>query len=196
MTGMPQRIFLVSFLGFAFFSCVRRPLASLPSMEVNLFAGIEKLAKLGDNEEMVIKRTAWTKVKTIEVSIPDQREFGFSKILHIPDAGARVYLRYGYTSLILLQEPFHGNILGKKFKVFTFSIPGGNTWEEALVKELGAPTSKGDGGRFGSESLMYSWGDIAFNRMGPNELALYRDQTMAKFRQKNFGRVVQFFSQP
>jgi hypothetical protein len=36
--------------------------------------------------------------------------------------------------------------------------------------------------------MFYPWGDISYNRMGTNELAIYRDPSISSFRQKHFGR--------
>lgn len=163
-------------------------------MEINLYSGIDSVAQLGDTEAQVLSR-ARSKPE-IETSTPEAQAQGFQQIFNFRELGVRVYFRTGYVALIEVQEPFKGSIVGKKLRLFTFTLPPGESWEAVLVKELGTPQNRAEGGRLGSNALMYAWGDIAFNRMGPNELALYRESNAAKFREKNFGRVVRFFGEP
>ena len=66
-------------------------------------------------------------------------------------------------------------------------------WEKLITRQLGPPVLRVSGGRLNSQSLFYPWGDISFNNMGPNQLALYRDAEVGKYRQNDFGRELQLF---
>jgi len=89
--------------------------------------------------------------------------------------------------LLEFQEPFRGKILGKTLPLFTLQ-PNDKKWDEQVFRALGEPIARTSGGRLGSEGFFYSWGDISFNKTGINELALYRDPSIARFRIKFFGR--------
>lgn len=178
-----------------FSACIRGRRSEKP-FDVNLYSGIQDLAKIDDSEPKLLERAkAWS----YEVSetprdiAEDRNRLVFPKVFHFKDVGMRVYLRQGRVALIELQEPFRGVIQGKKLQVFSFAAPEGTSWEDALVREFGSPTVRASGGRFGAESFFYSWGDVSFNRMGPNQLAIYRDKDISNFRQKSFGRDVKFF---
>lgn len=165
------------------------------SMEVNLYSGVQDFAKIGDSEGSIVERAKKWNAEIVDLGKPavGEERLAFTKYYHFKDLGMKLYYRNTRVALIELQEPFRGNIQGKRLKVFSFAPPSGSTWEELLVKEFGAPVVKASGGRFGAEAFFYSWGDISFNRMGPNELALYRDPEISNYRQKNFGRDVKFF---
>ncbi len=165
------------------------------SLEVNLYSGVPEFAKLGDSEGQLLDRSKKIKPEITDLTrkITSEDKLSFTKILTFKPLGMRVYFRHGRVALIELQEPFRGAIQGKKLQVFSFATPTGGSWEETLIKEFGNPVVRASGGRFGSEAFFYSWGDISFNRMGPNELAIYRDTDLSAFRQKAFGRDVKFF---
>ncbi|MBI4404342.1 MAG: hypothetical protein HY537_09290 [Deltaproteobacteria bacterium] len=189
-----KKILIIGLLTqLAFMACIRRNPSNLPPLEINLYGGIDQVARLGDTESKVLQRAAWAERKTVT---PPQEtaEYSFGPVYFFPDAGMRVYFRFGYVALIEVQEPFNGPVHGKKLRLFSFSTAPGDSWEETLRKEFGPPNLHADGGRLGSQALFYSWGDIAFNRMGPNQVALYRDPAVLKYRQKYFGRVVTLFN--
>ena len=184
----------ITFLGMA--ACTKKPEISM-TLDVNLYSGVPEFAKLGDSEGQLIERSKKIKPEITDiprqVSATGEDRLSFNKIFFYKPVGMRVYMRHGRVALIELQEPFRGSIQGKKLQVFSFAAPSGESWEDALVKEFGNPVVRASGGRFGSEAFFYSWGDVSFNRMGPNELAIYRDNDLSNLRQKSFGRDVKFF---
>jgi len=162
-------------------------------MDLNIYAGIDDLVRLSDTETQIATRTKRERKK---IDLGDNTEFKalrLAYLLHFKDAGVKAYFRNGRVALLEVQEPFHGTIQNKRIKIFPFNIPTGGSWEEALKREFGAPQASVSGGRLGSQALFYSWGDISFNGMGPNQIALYRDAEISTYRQNNFGRVVEFF---
>ncbi len=192
-------MFSTTWVGFGLFlaiigwvSCTGRNSAP-PLLEVNLHSGIKNLGNVGDPETEFLKNKKWT---------ADRIELGkevdgvqFSYALHFREIGTRIYFRRDRVALIEIQEPFQGTIQGQRnFKLFTFGPPPEKTWEAILLKEFGPPQTKASGGRFGAEALFYPWGDISYNNNGANELAIYRDPEISRFRQKNFGRDISFFS--
>jgi len=188
-------IALVS-LSFLVTSACTKKIDNLPkSLEVNLYSGVPEFAKLGDSEGQLLERSKILKPEITEIPRQPNSEdrLSFTKILSYKPVGVRVYMRHNRVALIELQEPFRGNISGKKLQVFSFAPPSGDSWEAALIKEFGNPAVRASGGRFGSEAFFYSWGDVSFNRMGPNEIAIYRDSDISNVRQKSFGRDVKFF---
>jgi len=184
MTALLKKLFF----GFATLAWAG---ASPHSHEVSLFTGIDKLVKLGDPVSMTLKQNPQGYEK---ISISDSDELKALKIeegLAYPGLGLKIYYRASGAALVILQEPFAGKIRSKKIALFPFSTSPSGTWEEYLTKELGIPDFTVTGGRLNSKALFYSWGDISFNAMGPNQLALYRDSLIAKYREKNFGRELQ-----
>lgn len=185
---------LGAFFLWGWSACIRRRAPEV-TFEVNLYSGIPEFAKLGDSEETLKDRT-----KRLEPEISElpprtvaSDQPNFTKVYYFRDYGLRAFFQAARVALIQLQDPFRGTIQGKKLQIFSFAPPEGASWEDLLIREFGTPVVKASGGRFGSEGFFYSWGDISFNRMGPNELAIYRDSLISNFRQKNFGRDVKFF---
>ena len=174
-------------------ACIRKK-APPAIMEVNLYSGVQDFVKIGDSEGQIIDRGKKLEPEIAELppKAADER-LSFSKVYRFRSLGMRLYFQQGRVSLIELQEPFRGNIQGKRLQIFSFAAPQGSTWEDLLTKGFGVPLVKASGGRFGAEAFFYSWGDVSFNRMGPNELAIYRDREISNYRQKNFGRDVKFF---
>lgn len=164
-----------------------------PEHDLSLYSGIRSLVSLGDTEAQMRQRSELAPERTPASAEPGLEKAGISHIFTFKDRGTRVYFKGGRAVWIAMQEPFRGTIQGKKLKIFTFAAPGEKTWEEILVRELGEPSARAAGGRLGSEALFYPWGDISYNKMGPNEVALYRDQEIARMRLRNFGRDVKFF---
>lgn len=174
-------------------ACIFRDTASVPPMEVSLYFGVDQLVRLGDTESAVHKRSHFD-IKKSAVSDSELTSLRFTDQLEFPDLGVHAYLRYNRVALLEIQEPFRGVVHGKRMELFPFATQTGQNWEEMLVRQLGTPTSEASGGRLSSNSLFYTWGDISYNAMGPNQLAIYRDPDIAKYRQKNFGRMLKLFS--
>lgn len=166
-----------------------------PSLTLNVYKGVNDVVRLGDSESLVEQHAGKYKINKIDASNdPVAEKLKFNKIYQITDIGAIAYFRNGRVALILLQDPFRGVIQGKDLKVFSFAPPSGKTWEDQLTHSFGQPTVRASGGRFGSEALYYAWGDVSYNRMGPNEIAIYQDTDIASHRQRNFGRDVKLFN--
>jgi len=182
-----------AFASLLFASCTRKQAKEIPRFKINLYSGVEGLAKLGYSEMTVLKSPQWEYKEILLTSIKEAEKFGFNRIVEFPDIGMRVYFRRRRAALIEVQEPFKGDIVGKKLALFTFSLPPANSWRDELIKHFGHPQSEASGGRLGSRAIFYPWGDVTFNRMGPNELALHRNPKVAEFRRRNFGRLVKLF---
>lgn len=182
-------ILLLLFFPFAGFSDEK----PVPLLELSLYTGIPGLASLGQTQKQVEKIA---KIPFERVSIEPDTPLGklrFTEVFLFKSIGTKVYFKRDGAGLITAQEPFKGTIKGKKVKLFAFSVPPVSDWETLLIKELGPPESRSSGGRFGSEALYYNWGDMSYNRMGPNEIALYRNPELSKYRLTNFGREVELF---
>ncbi|MCB0405167.1 MAG: hypothetical protein KDD51_10300 [Bdellovibrionales bacterium] len=174
-------------------SCIRRQFDSLPPMYINLYSGIADVAYLGEHESQVLGR----KWRFKEVAVPSDAlatALGVEKIVEMPEIGVKVYFRRQLVTLIEIQDPFPGYLLGRNDPLFSFSLARQDSWREDLIRQLGKPVQEATGGRLGSHALFYRWGDIAFNRMGPNQVALYRLPDVIPYREKNFGRVIKFFT--
>jgi len=154
---------------------------------VSVYTGIPDLVRLGDPPSVTLRQI---KKKSVEVPIEsaELQELKIEKILHFPEIGLKVFYRGQKAALILLQEPFNGLLRTSNIKLFPFESAPEGSWEEYLIKKLGKPQWIISGGKLNSKGLFYPWGDIAFNAMGPNQLALYRDNALFKFREKDFGR--------
>ena len=158
------------------------------SHDVNLYAGIRGIASLGDSENQMLKRSKAGDSAREAIDEPDLEKLHLSHFFAFKDSGAQVYFRNGRVVLIMTQEPFRGTVQGKNLKLFSFGPAKTKTWADILARELGEPLVRVSGGKFGSEAFFYSWGDISFNRMGPNQLAIYRDADISSHRLKHFGR--------
>jgi hypothetical protein len=178
---------------FIFGGCIRRDASSLPPLELSLYLGIDHLVRLSDTEGEILAHSQGLGKKSDLPS--DLAALKFTAMVSMDVVGVRAYVRNGRVALIEVQDPFKGGIQGRKIKLFPFKLPPGNTWDEALIREFGEPSLRASGGRFGSEALFYSWGDLSFNRMGPNQIAVYRDPDIAQYRKQNFGRNINFWSQ-
>lgn len=174
-------------------SCIWRKTASLPPLEINLFVGIDRLARLNDSEKAVEASSLLTPKRFNLDPGSELASMRFTHGVSFEEAGLRVYFRNGRVVLIEVQEPFRGSIHGRKLNLFPLMKAPQSSWEETLLREFGQPLTHATGGRFGSEALFYAWGDISFNGAGPNQIALYRDLRIANYRQKNFGRVLELF---
>jgi len=162
--------------------------AETASFEVSLFTGISGLLKLGDSYNKVTTAISSPFEKLTLAETKEVTQLKLSDVIFFKQWGLKVYFRKNGAVLITLQEPFKGNVRTKNIALFPFGPCPTGDWELFLTKELGIPDFKLTGGRFNSASLFYSWGDMSFNNNGPNELALYRDPLVRKFREKNFGR--------
>lgn len=175
-------------------ACIRRSTSSIPNLQLSLHSGIEQVVRLNDTEEQMLARGG---VKGTRSEIGPSTELGqlkFSYSYEFKEAGIRAYFRTGRVALIEIQDPFPGSIVGRRLAVFPFARREDKTWEESLLIEFGTPLEKSSGGRLSSDLLLYSWGDIAFNGLGPNQFAIYRDEDVASYRKRNFGRVIKFWN--
>lgn len=179
------------FLGFA--ACTDRSPQSLPPMNLSLHSGIEELVRLNDTEAQMEARSL---VRGKKNDIAASSELGglrFSHYIEFTSAGTKAYFRNGRVALIEIQDPFRGAIIGRKLPLFPFNRVEDRTWEDTLVREFGTPMEKSSGGRLSSDLLLYNWGDVAFNGLGPNQFAVYRDDDIATYRKRHFGRVIRFW---
>ncbi len=186
------RVSLLTLATVFFLSSARAP-ADLQEHDLSLYTGIRSVASLGDSEAQMLQRSHSPSTKTTGTGDPGLDKLRLSHAYHFKELGTSVYFRGGHVVMIVAQEPFRGAIQGKNLKLFSFTLPSGKTWAELLTRELGEPSARASGGKFGAEALFYSWGDISFNRMGPNQIALYRDSDLSHHRLKNFGRDIKFF---
>jgi hypothetical protein len=185
----PLLSFLISVLVLA---CTPKTV-STENLELSLYSGIRQLVNINDAEERVLERTT-LKPERVDLSAdPGVGRVKFSHLLFFKELGTRAYFRNGRVALIEIQDPFLGTVQGKKLKVFKLEKADPATWERILIAELGAPDSRSGGGTFGSEAFFYGWGDVSFNANGPNEIGIYRDPEIAKFREVSFGRKLSFF---
>ncbi len=177
-----------------FSSAPNRDLANEANFLVNLHSGIPDIIRLGDTEAQLAERSKkYQRTKQEVKASPETAKIDFSHLYIYSEIGLRAYFRKNRVALIELQEPFRGTIHGRKLQLFSFAPPPGQSWEELLIREFGMPQARASGGKLGSEAMFYFWGDISFNRMGPNQLALYHDGDISSFRQTNFGRDMKFF---
>ena len=157
--------------------------------ELSLYTGVVKLVKLGDPLSVTLNQVQkkWVDIPIEKTELP---ELKIEKAIHFPELGIKVFYRNKKAAMILFQEPFQGVLRTSKIKLFPFESAPQGTWEEYLIKKLGKPKWIVSGGRLNSKGLYYPWGDISFNAMGPNQIALYRDPAFLKYREKDFGREV------
>ncbi|MBY0370817.1 hypothetical protein K2X33_09040 [bacterium] len=193
MTALTRSALLVAALiGVLGCTCAQLPPAST-GLELSLYTGIRQLANIGDSEEKVLEHREF-RLQRQEIPADANGSRGpFSHLLFFKDIGTRVYIRNGRVALVEVQDPFQGVVQGKKIAVFKLAPSSPLPWDQALIIELGWPNSRSSGGAFGSEAMYYSWGDISFNGNGPNEIAIYRDPEIVKFRQQRFGRKITLF---
>jgi hypothetical protein len=72
---------------------------------VNLFNGIEKVARLGDNEAQVKQRALESFDKE---AAPDYlKKLGFDSVAVFPNLGVKVYFQLGRAALIEMQPTSH-----------------------------------------------------------------------------------------
>ncbi len=173
--------------------CTQKRGPSSVGLELSLHTGIRQLVNVGDSEEKVMERSQWKPERVDLSKDPGVDRVKFSHMLFFKEIGTRAYFRNGRVALIEVQDPFKGVIQGKKIEVFKLANSSPETWDQVLIGELGQPNMRAGGGTFGSEALYYGWGDISFNGSGPNEIAIYRDPEIIKFRQTSFGRKINLF---
>lgn len=160
---------------------------------ISLNSGIRGYVVIGDREDSVISRCPWEAKKTVIPKSSMLASLRFTTLIFYPQIGTRIYFRNGKVGLIEIQDPFQGEIQGKKLRVFRMSAAAPGKWADVLIQEFGIPQAQVAGGVMNSEGLFYKWGDMSFNASGPNEIAIYRDPQLLKFRQKNFGRKLELF---
>lgn len=178
-------LFFLTSLGFS---------DALGPYEVSLYTGIHSLIKLGDTRSVVAKVMP---EKGNQNDLSEFTDFPDCKIIegiNYKKLGITAYFNRSGAALIILEEPFKGNIRSKKINLFSLGPPPvSGTWGEFLSKELGAPDFVVTGGNLNSTGFFYSWGDITFNASGPNQVALYRDSSIRNYREKYFGRKLKMF---
>jgi hypothetical protein len=184
---------LAAFCSF-FLSCTKTTPETQEQHDLSLYTGIRNIASLGDSESQMLQRSKRSSEKHLINDKEGMDKLRISHYYSFKELGTVVYFRGGHVAMITAQEPFRGTIQGKSIKLFSFSPPPGKTWGETLSRELGEPTARASGGKFGAEALFYTWGDISYNKMGPNQIALYRDTDLSHYRLKNFGRDLKFFA--
>lgn len=184
----------VAFLAIAFNACIRRNTASIPVLALNLYTGIDQLVRLDDTPEQIAARSTLVAKRLDILPKSELGQLKFTHAYHFEDVGVRAYIKHNRVALIEVQDPFKGQLVNRKVQLFPFTRIQDKTWEETLEKELGTPLDKSQGGRLSSELLVYSWGDISYNGLGPNEIAIYRDEEVSSYRKRNFGRVIKFWN--
>ncbi len=172
--------------------CTERAPSSI-GLELSLYSGIRQLVNINDTEERILQRSPWTPERVDLSQDPGVDRVKFTHMLFFKEVGTRAYFRNGRVALIEIQDPFQGVIQGKKISVFKLEKVAPATWDQVLTAELGPPVSRTGGGTFGSEDFFYSWGDVSYNSNGPNEIAIYRDPEIMKYRQTSFGRKITIF---
>jgi hypothetical protein len=173
--------------------CTRKETIPAPNMELSLYSGIRQVVNINETEEKALERGTY-KPERVDLSAePGVDRVKFSHLLFYKEVGVRAYFRNGRVALIEVQDPFQGNVQGHRLPIFKLTNADPDHWDRMLIAELGVPNARMGGGNFGSEALYYSWGDISFNAKGPNEIAVYRDPEIAKYRQTSFGRKIKIF---
>ncbi len=197
---MIKTIVVYCFLVFFFISCIKlgkKDTLSTADMPINLYSGIRNFVSLGDTESVVLNRVSYSYSKEqIQEDTMGRtlKSVDIDYSLFFKDVGITAYFRKGNVVLIEIQDPFQGYIQGKNFRVFQFKLPEGSSWEDVILKIFGPPQARASGGSLGSEGLFYDWGDISYNRMGCNQLAIYRDPAISRYRLKFFGRQLRLFN--
>lgn len=162
--------------------------------EVSLFTGIPPLVKLGDPLSVVKKAIKASESKVDLADFENCPDCKVSQGIQFDQLGLSIFFNRLGANLIIIQAPFKGSIRSKKVELFPLGPPpSGGTWGDFITKELGAPDFIVTGGNLNSRGFFYSWGDISFNASGPNQLALYRDPNLRKYREKSFGRKLRIF---
>lgn len=162
--------------------------------EVSLFTGISPLIKLGDPLTSVSKSISQKGSKSDLSDFAEHADCKIVEGLSFKKLGITAYFNRSGVALIILEEPFKGSIRSKKINLFALGPPpNSGTWGEFITKELGPPDFVVTGGNLNSTGFFYSWGDITFNASGPNQVALYRDVAIKKYREKYFGRKLKMF---
>ncbi len=164
-------------------------------MTVNLYSGIRDVAYIGELEEDVLKRPWDRKTISLEENA-SLRTIGILGGIDFEDLGVRIYFQRGLVKLIEVVQPFPGPILGDKFAFFSSVKPQNEEWRDFLIKRFGKPLDEAlGGGLLKSRILIYAWGDIVYNRVGPTQLTLYRDPELQKLRRTTFAGELQLFNQ-
>lgn len=190
----PHPLFSVVF--YLFFVACTTTQKEPPEMDINLYSGIRNFVRLGIPEDVLKKNTSFPAERVEIQSRSPAASLEQVEVTHYLDfrtVGTKVYFRQDRAVLIEIQDPFKGKIQGKNLDLFQMSKPEKGSWEASLERIFGGPVARASGGSFGEECLFYPWGDISYNRNGPSQLALYRDQSISRYRQKSFGRELRLF---
>jgi hypothetical protein len=176
-------------------ACTRKTPQLVPALSVVLNYGIPDLVVLGDSEEQVRKHIEAKPDRAPASQFFEPGAFRINDVWSYGDMGLRLYFLNGRVEMIELQQPFLAKVRGTWVRVFQFERAQGTSWDEVIVKGFGTPKARAAGGQFGAEALFYSWGDITYNSMGPNQVALYKTPEIQAYRLNNFGKLLRLFQQ-
>jgi hypothetical protein len=160
------------------------------------YSGIVGLIQLGDTEQAILSRVKWTNKRADLPKSHGLAKMRFSHMMLFPEGGVRAYFRNDKVALIEVQNPFSGEVQGTRLSVFKLtSTQKAEKWDDVIQNELGRqPRGRIGNGAFNSEAFLYPWGDVSFNASGLNEMAIYRDPEIAKYRQTHFGPKVEMWA--
>ena len=182
-----------SWVGLSLAVACTKPAPPPIPLTLSLYGGISRVARMGDPEFQVLSNPLWH-AKKENVSDTDLRQLQILEKTTLPTIGVTIYFRRRQVVLIEIHEPFAGTVEGFTIKAFGQPTPAGMGWEQALIKRFGFPSVRAAGGKFGSQALYYSWGDVVYDKVGPIEYAIYQAPDVANYRQNNFGKHIQLFN--
>lgn len=174
-------------------ACTRKEITLPATVSVVLNSGIPDVVVLGDSEQQVLKHLPAQPERAPATIFTGPDAIKMNEIWSYPDQGLRLYFLNSRVEMIELQQPFLGKVRGTLVRVFQFERPKDTPWDEFIIKGFGEPIARAAGGKFGSEALFYPWGDISYNSMGPNQVALYKTPEIQNYRLNNFGKSLQLF---
>lgn len=151
--------------------------------EVSLYTGIPGVGQLGATYKSITENT---KLPFSPIDITEDEELLKAGVVYgisFDTVGVKIYFKRTGSCLIALQPPFKGFVKTKKIQLFETKKPTDVNWEDFIIRELGQPDSQGTGGLFGGDIFYYNWGDIEISRIGLRQLMLYRDRSVAEYRQ-------------
>jgi hypothetical protein len=151
--------------------------------EVSLYTGIPSLAHLGESYRTLTENSKFPYTTVDILSDEELLKAGIVYGISFDTIGAKVFFKRSGSALISLQPPFKGLIKSKQIQIFTQTPPANMGWEKFILRELGEPDAKRSAGKIGGDIFFYSWGDIQFNSIGIKQVMLYRDKSVAEYRQ-------------
>jgi len=162
-------------------------------LQVDLYSGVSEIALIGETQTEFDQHRRLILDRGPASSPGGLESVGVSQVFDYSNVGTRVFMKAGRVAMISMRRPFRGEIENKKMTLFETNRPRDKTWKEVLIEKLGNPIHEITAGIIGTSGLFYAWGDVAYNAMGPNEIALYRDYEIAKYRKDHLGEDVQIF---